>query len=93
MAYIPRDGFVPGRGWRVSLVVEGEHEHRPTGTWPYTGAIGEQLPWFWGNDYAAAVERASYYNMLMGISEADALAIVTASMAGPGRAGRGKGKV
>ena len=44
--YVPEDSHIDGEGFRVSLVFEDEDAHFPTGTWPYTGAVGEKRPWF-----------------------------------------------
>lgn len=81
VAFIPVDGHVEGHGYRVSLVIEGEDGHRPTGTWPYDGSAGQQMPWFWGDKYDAACKVARDYNTQMGIDEETAFKIVTASMA------------
>lgn len=86
VAYIPTDAFVEGHGWRVSIVVEGEDGHRPTGTWPYEGKPGQTAPWFWGQDFETARKMAREYNARLGISEVDAFKIVARSM------GRGQHK-
>lgn len=78
--YIPPDGYIEGHGYRVSIVVENEAGHRPTGTWPYTGAVGESLPWFWGDDYEGAKQEALEANARMGLSEIAADLIVASSM-------------
>jgi hypothetical protein len=80
VAFIPADAFVKGQGFRVSLVVDGEDGHRPTGTWPYTGAVGESMPWFWGDDYKKACAIADDYNLSRGISPDEARAIVARSV-------------
>lgn len=80
VAFIPIDGFVEGQGFRVSLVVEGEDGHHPTGNWPYHGRVDETLPWFWGNDYDTAVKLAEEYNAEHGISKEEANKIVLASI-------------
>lgn len=80
VTYIPIDGYVEGHGWRVSFVVEGEAAHRPTGNWPYSGATGETMPWFWGHDYEKACELSRDYNKRMGIDEETALKIVARAM-------------
>ena len=82
VAFIPADGYIDGPGWRVSLVVEGENGHHPTGTWPYAGGVGESLPWFWGHDYDKAVELARDHNRRQGIEPEEALRIVARSMVG-----------
>ncbi len=88
VAWIPRDAYVEGHGYRVSFVVEGETFHRPTGAWPYTGVAGETMPWFWGHDYDEAVKLADDYNRNLGIAPREAALIVARSMAGPGRTQR-----
>ena len=79
VCYVPIDGFVPGHGYRVSFVTEGEAGHTPTGTWPYTS--GGTLPWFWGPTLKDAQEEAERQNEKMGISKREAFEIITASMA------------
>jgi hypothetical protein len=86
--YVPRDSFIEGRGYRVSVVREGESGHYPTGTWPYTGVVGETLPYFWGKrdepdsdaNYKAACETAASMNERMGHSDKDVMKIVVSSM-------------
>lgn len=80
VAYIPPGAFVEGQGFRVSFVVEGEDGHRPNGTWPYHGKPGESMPWFWGDDYAKAVEAAESYNAARGISKEEAAKIISDSI-------------
>lgn len=87
-AYIPLNGFIEGRGYRVSIVEEGVAGHTPTGTWPYEGKPGQQLPWFWGDDYEQAKRLADEYNARLGLTPQDALDIVTSSMAAQSRRGR-----
>lgn len=81
IAFIPHGAFVEGHGFRVSFVVEGEDGHRPNGTWPYHGQPGEQLPWFWGDDYEQACEIADQHNERLGISKEEASEILRQSMA------------
>lgn len=80
IVFIPADGFVEGHGFRVSFVIEGESGHFPTGTWPYTGGAGEQLPWFWGPTFAAASEAADKFNERLGIDAKTASEIVLGSI-------------
>lgn len=87
VAFIPLDGYIEGHGYRVSLVVEGERFHRPTGTWPYTGKAGESMPWFWGEDYEVAQAEAERYNRNQGIEPKEAMIIIARSMVGLPRAG------
>lgn len=80
IVFIPLDGYVEGHGWRVSIVVEGEDGHRPTGVWPYNPR--SPLPWFWGEGlpYLEALKLCDEHNERMGISAIDAAAIVGRSM-------------
>ena len=81
VAFVPADADRDERGrFRVSLVVEGENGHRPTGTWPYHGKIGETLPWFWGPTLADAEKAAEQYNEDRGIPREEAFGIVARSM-------------
>lgn len=80
IVYIDPSFYVPDRGYRVSFVFEGEGGHRPTGTWPYTGAVGEQLPWFWGHDLDAAEAACRAYNERRGISREEMFKILASSM-------------
>jgi len=80
VCFIPGTDHVEGHGFRVAFVVEGEDGYRPTGTWPYTGAVGETLPWFWGPTLAEAEAEAARQNEAMGITPDEAAKIVVASM-------------
>lgn len=76
--YIPRSGFVEGRGYRVSIVFEGETGHYPT------GGDGKE-PWFWGDTYEEAEEAAARQNSdQLGLSATDIATIVKSAMRGPG---------
>lgn len=61
-------GYVP------SMITENEPGHAPM-----TGGPGG-TPWYWGHDLAAAKKIAAESNARLGISAADALAIVLSSM-------------
>lgn len=78
--YIPPDGYVEDKGFRVSIVKEGEDGHCPTGTWPYTGAVGETMPYFWGHDYEKACEVAEKQNARMGLDSKAVDAIISSSI-------------
>ncbi len=80
--YIPADGYIKERGYRVSVVTENEPGHSPTGNWPYEGKGGQTLPYFWGHDLEEAKAAARYQNAKIGLSERDAFDIVTSSMVG-----------
>lgn len=76
--YIPPDAYFEDRGYRVSIVTEGEPGHIPTGEWPNDGT--GVLPYFWGHDYEKACARADGQNAKMGISKKDSIAIIASSM-------------
>lgn len=82
VAYIPAGAFVRGKGHRVSLVIDGETGHHPTGD-PKSG----KAPWYWGNpdnettSYREAVATAERYNARRGISPEEAQRIVDESIA------------
>ena len=78
--YIPADGYVKGKGYRVSIVVEGEHGHYPTGNWPYHGKPYQTMPYFWGHDYETAKQIAAEVNARLGLSKDDVEDIVTSSV-------------
>ena len=66
--------------YRVSIVVEGENGHRPTGDDDYATNVRARRPYFWGPTLANAEQAAKDQNEKMGVSEKDAFDIVTASM-------------
>lgn len=74
--FVPIDAFVEGRGWRVSIVVENEPGHYPTGG-------GGKAPWFWGSerkDYKLAKETERAMNERIGLNERDVHRIISSSM-------------
>lgn len=73
-------GYIEGHGYRVSIVKEGETGHYPSGNWPYDGAKGHTLPWFWGPTLEDAEKAAVEYNQKMGISPLEAEKIILRSM-------------
>lgn len=77
--FIPVEGHVEGRGWRPSVVFEGEPGHYPNGDMPYEGKPGQTAPWFWGPSYEEAVATADEMNERLGISKMLAVEIVTSS--------------
>ncbi len=83
-------GLVEGRGYRVAMVTAGEAGYRWTGTWPYTGAVGETLPYFWGPTLEDAKRHAAEQNeRRFGVTPEVATIIVLRSMfSGPRRHGR-----
>ena len=79
VAYIPGDAYSEeNKGFRVSIVKEGETGHFPTGDTPEGGMTA---PWYWGPTYSDAKRVADRYNAERGISKEDALDIVGGSMA------------
>lgn len=72
--FVPEDAYEPDEGYRVSVVVEGEPGHHPTG--------GDGVrPYYFGHDYAKAVERVDALNARMGVSKEEAERIVNSSIA------------
>ena len=59
--FIPRDAFVPGKGFRVSVVIAGQRGHFPTGS-------ASAAPWFWGMTFLEAEERAARENDALTLS-------------------------
>ncbi len=79
--FVDDDFLVEGEGYRASIIVDGDKGHRPTGTWPYTGDVGETLPLFFGPTIADARKRVNDLNARMGIDAREAAIIVARSMA------------
>ncbi len=85
--FIPSDGYVPGLGWRVSLVREGEGGHNPTGGWPYDGKdhgkdmAGSARPLFWGGTiFSDAEEVAEAMNKRFGYDELAVSEVIMSAM-------------
>lgn len=78
--YVPVEGYDDEHGFRASVVVEDEPGHRPTGTYPFSGALGETRPYFWGHDYVAAQAIADGHNARMGITKEEATSILASSI-------------
>ncbi len=76
--YVPATAYVEGKGFRASVVVEGQPGHHPTGVWPYD--VKHPLPYFWGHDYDKACEIATEMNKRMGLSKEDENHIIASSM-------------
>lgn len=76
---LPEDSFVAEHGFRAAVCVEGEPGYRPTGTWPYTGAPGEVLPYFRGPNLDRAKETIVRQNARLGLSSSDVEEIVSLS--------------
>lgn len=81
VAYVDETFHVEGRGYRVAFVFEGESGYRLTGDWPYSGAPGEVMPWFWGNTIEEARSACDSYNAQQGIDRREAFSIIGRSMA------------
>lgn len=62
--YVPEKAFVSGKGYRVSVVIDGERGHFPTGT-------QNEPPWFWGPTYEAAEQKAAEENDARGMTASD----------------------
>ena len=78
--FVPETAYVEGHGYRASIVVEGEAGHHPTGTWPYTGNVGETQPYFWGDDYETAKQAMDDQNRRLGLSDRDVYEILISSI-------------
>lgn len=89
IAWIPEDGssFVEGQGYRVAIVIAGDDGYYLSGTWPYTGAPDEKMPWFWGGPAKSEVSlklakaAAVAHNLECGVTEQAAALIIARSMA------------
>ena len=79
------------KGYRVSIVVEGENGHRPTGDDDWDTNPRARRPYFWGPTIEDAEKAAEEQNEKMGISAKEACLIILASMSGK-RASSLKGK-
>lgn len=94
--FVPIDAFIEGRGYRASVVVEGQPGHHPTGVWPNDGT--KEMPYFFGRqpdgkgfDYEWACRAADNLNEQMGISKRDSIEIVASSVGAQVRQGKRKG--
>jgi len=77
---IPESAFVEGKGFRVSIAIERESGHFPTGNTPEGGDIE---PWYWGDTFAEAREIADRENKeRFGLEPIDAWKIVASTMTG-----------
>ena len=84
--FIPLDGFIEGRGWRVSVVIEGETGHYPTGDLDHE-MRDHREPWFWGMTYHDAEQTAAETNAIrLALSEADIVEILRSAKLIPRRA-------
>lgn len=89
---IPSDAFVEGFGFRVSVAVEKEKGHFPTGNLDTIStdkkirnkafAEGATVPWFWGMTYNEAEKVCEASNERLGYSKLEAAQIVASTMGG-----------
>lgn len=85
---IPADAFVEGRGFRVSIAIEREPGHFPTGDdRAMAGDLsnGARMPWFWGMTFADAELTCADMNARMGIDAKTAAMIVATTLNGTRR--------
>ena len=85
---IPIEGFVKGHGYRVSIAIEKEQGHYPTGDLrtldgDYSG--GATMPWFWGMTYDEACAICVEQNAKLGYTPQEAFKIVASTMGGSKR--------
>lgn len=87
--FVPVEGFIEGRGYRVSIVFEGESGHYPTGDGPESKLPEGQrrAPWYWGETLEQAQDAADAANARLGYTPRDVAIIIGSSMA-RGRRGR-----
>lgn len=75
---IADSAYVEGKGFRVSIAIEGEPGHFPTGTTPEGGDIE---PWYWGNTFEEAREIADRENKeKLGLEPIETWKIVMSTM-------------
>ena len=60
--WIPPGGFIEGHGFRVSVVIENELGHYPTGDLDFDKPATHVQPWFWGMTYSEAEHVAAETN-------------------------------
>jgi hypothetical protein len=77
---IPESAYTEGKGFRVSIAIEREPGHFPTGNTPEGGDIE---PWYWGHTFEEAREIADRENKdRLGLDPVDAWKIVASTMTG-----------
>lgn len=77
---IPESGYVEGKGFRVSIAIEREPGHFPTGNTPEGG---DQEPWYWGMTFEEAREICDRENQeRLGLTVEDSWKIVMSTMTG-----------
>lgn len=77
--WVADTSYVEGHGWRVSVVIEGQPGHQPTGDWPPSNPLTDRSPYFYGEDLEKARERCYVQNDRMGISREETDQIVHSS--------------
>ncbi len=65
--------YVEGKGYRPSIVIEGEPGHYPNGG-------GDVEPWYWGHDIETARGCCDKKNAAMGLAREDVDRIIASSM-------------
>jgi len=80
---VSEDWYYPQHGYRVSICVEGEHGHFPTGDdraidGDYSN--GAKLPWFWGPTFEDAQRICNDQNAALGYSPEEAALIVATTI-------------
>jgi hypothetical protein len=80
LAYVVLESaFVKDQGWRLAICVEGEKGYYPTGTWPFTGTVGESRPIFVRGTYEDAQKKVDVLNERMGLTPKDAAILVAST--------------
>jgi hypothetical protein len=80
---IPHDAFIEGFGYRVSIAIEKESGHWPTGdlrTLEGDYSNGATMPWFWGMTYEEACKACDEQNARLGYTPEEAFKIVASTM-------------
>jgi hypothetical protein len=80
LAYVALESaFIEGHGWRLAVCIEGEKGYYPTGTWPFTGTVGESRPIFVRGTYEDAQKKVDVLNERMGLTPKDAAILVAST--------------
>lgn len=80
---IPMDAYIEGHGFRVSIAIENEKGHYPTGdlrTLEGDYSDGATMPWFWGETYEEAKLVCDEQNARLGYTPEEAFKIVCTTM-------------
>ncbi len=75
----PIGAFVPGKGFRVAIVIEGEPGYTLTGGGDSKSPDYKE-PWYWGMTYKEAEQIAAEMNAKLGYTEREVWQIVNSSM-------------